>query len=468
MPNPGECIAGRYRLECPLGEGGMGSVWRARHVELDAPVAVKFQHLHRARSDGAAARFRKEARAAARLTSPNVVRVVDFGIDGDVPYIAMELLEGESLRARLERQVVSSLEEVLELTRQASSALDAAHAAGIVHRDFKPSNLFLVQSDEHEVVKLLDFGIAKWFEGEASLEGALTDDNLVVGSAHYMSPEQARGAAVDPRSDVWSLAVVAYQMLTGVVPFQGANIPDTLQRICSGRFEHPSRVLSPDYTSFDAVFARAFELDPDLRFETAGEFSNALTHAGQKLLGTTAPRACPTTSAGGWAFGRDGATLSVRLRPAPSSTRAPRRPFVMLALALALVTAVAVALPRLRSSASAVAPTKSDVSAADALPGRHVATAQGVTPIARQQGSAIPSARVTPPPPQPKAPGRRAASATVRAIAPARATATPAVAAAAPTMTASVELAPAPTPTARVEAPAHLDPVFGLEVPSRR
>ncbi len=461
MPNPGECIAGRYRLECPLGEGGMGSVWRARHVELDAPVAVKFQHLHRARSDGAEARFRKEARAAARLTSPNVVRVVDFGIDGDVPYIAMELLEGESLRARLERQLVSSLEEVLELTRQASSALDAAHAAGIVHRDFKPSNLFLVQSDEHEVVKLLDFGIAKWFEGEASAEGALTDDNLVVGSAHYMSPEQARGAAVDPRSDVWSLAVVAYQMLTGVVPFQGANIPDTLQRICSGRFEHPSRVLSPDYISFDAVFARAFELDPDLRFETAGEFSNALTNAGQKLLGTTAPRAFPPASSGGWAFGRDGATLSVRLQPAPSSTRAARRPFVMFALALALVTAVAVAVPRLRPSAGAVAPASSDASAADALPARRVTTTQDSTPTARPQGSAIANASVTPPP-QPKAPHPRAATTTARAIA------TPPLAAAPPPTIAPVELAPAPTPPAHEETPAHLDPVFGLELPARR
>ena len=125
MPSEGECIAGRYRLECPLGEGGMGSVWRARHLELDAPIAIKFQHAHRASSKGAAARFRREARAAAKLRNPHVVRVVDFGFDSDVPYIAMELLEGLSLKARLEQKLSPSIEEALEFTRQASSALDA-------------------------------------------------------------------------------------------------------------------------------------------------------------------------------------------------------------------------------------------------------------------------------------------------------------------------------------------------------
>lgn len=462
MPSAGECIAGRYRLEGPLGEGGMGSVWRARHLELDAPIAVKFQHAHRARSRGAAERFRKEARAAARLKSPNVVRVVDFGIDGDVPYLAMELLEGESLRARLEQQISSSVADVLEVTRQAASALDAAHAAGIVHRDFKPSNLFLVKSDEGEVVKLLDFGIAKWFEAEASAEGALTDDNLVVGSAHYMSPEQARGDAVDPRSDVWSLAVVAYQMLTGLVPFQGANIPDALRRICSGRFEPPSHVLSVEYVVFDAVFSRAFELDADLRFESAGEFSNALSAAGKTLLGTNRPLASRPAPSSGWAFGRDGATLSVHVSPERRSAQRGRRLLVLLAAALGLMTALAIVVPRTQRPPPATLSTTHGTPPPKALPARGVAPVKESVTGARPQTSATGS-------------GSAASS---RARAPARAqrppAGTPYVRSAGvraelpPTATAPIDPAAAPAPTAPEETPTHLDPVFGLEVPARR
>lgn len=461
MPNAGDCIAGRYRLEYPLGEGGMGSVWRARHLELDAPIAVKFQHAHRARSGGAAERFRKEARAAARLKSPNVVRVVDFGIDGDVPYFAMELLEGESLRARLERQVSSPLAEVLEVMRQAASALDAAHAAGIVHRDFKPSNLFLVKSDEGDVVKLLDFGIAKWVEAEASAEGASTDDNLVVGSAQYMSPEQARGEAVDPRSDVWSLAVVAYQMLTGVIPFQGANIPDALRRICSGRFELPSRALSADYAAFDAVFSRAFELDADLRFETAGEFSNALTAAGQTLVGTNPRRVFPSPSSGGWAFGRDGATLSVPLQPARRSARWGRRPRALLAAALGLLMALVVLVARTQSSAPAAVSITTSVSAPRAASARPVSAVQepntGMSPRLSVTGSTTTLSRS-------RAPARplRAAAATHHLPAVAVGVTQP------PASALPVDPSPAPTAAARAETPTHLDPVFGLEVPALR
>jgi eukaryotic-like serine/threonine-protein kinase len=467
MPSPGECIAGRYRLECPLGEGGMGSVWRARHLELDAPVAVKFQHAHRARSKGAAARFRKEARAAARLKSPNVVRVVDFGIDGDVPYLAMELLEGESLRARLERQVMSSVEEVLEITRQAASALDAAHQAGIVHRDFKPSNLFLVKSGEREIVKLLDFGIAKWFEAEASVEGALTDDNLVVGSAHYMSPEQARGEDVDPRSDVWSLAVVAYQLLTGLVPFHGANIPDALRRICSGHFDPPSRVLSDDYAAFDAVFSRAFELDLDLRFETAGEFSSALTAAGQNLLGSNTPRALPPASTGAWAFGRDAATLSLPLRPARSTAQPSRRTVALAAVALALIGALALAVSQAQSPLPAVASAARH--APVVAPPPRVQVTQEPAPAAIAEApltvnssvpvSTSPKTRKAPTPQRPRLPATGAPQAPQTAIV---------SAAEPPAANPRVDSVPAPAPTLREEAPAQLDPVFGLQIPARR
>jgi eukaryotic-like serine/threonine-protein kinase len=466
MPTAGECIAGRYRLECPLGEGGMGSVWRARHLELDAPIAVKFQHAHKARSKGAAARFRKEARAAARLKSANVVRVVDFGIDGDVQYLAMELLEGESLRTRLERQTLCSVAEVLELTRQAASALDAAHEAGIVHRDFKPSNLFLVQSGGRETVKLLDFGIAKWFESGASAEG-LTEDNLVVGSAHYMSPEQARGDAVDPRSDGWSLAVVAYQMLTGLLPFQGGNIPDTLQRICAGNFEIPSRVLSDAYAPFDAVFARAFELDPELRFDSALEFSTALARAGQHLTGVSTPLPSPATSAGGWSFGRDGATRSVPLgRGRRASRRVRRRLGFAAAALLGFVLALAVILPATRSATPTVA-------APPSVPGTpRAAVPLATTTSAAEVTSSSPGADrsgpnlIKPSKGEPVRPKRRLPPSASRAdhVSPG----VGASAAAPPPSVPQLDPLPAPDTTARAPAATHVDPVFGLEVPARR
>ncbi|HEY3494021.1 MAG TPA: serine/threonine-protein kinase [Polyangiaceae bacterium] len=448
MPSAGQCIAGRYRLECPLGEGGMGSVWRARHLELDAPIAVKFQHAHKARSKGAAARFRKEARAAARLESPHVVRVVDFGFDDEVPYIAMELLEGESLRARLERQALT-VEDVLDLTRQAANALDAAHHAGIVHRDFKPSNLFVVQNGEREIVKLLDFGIAKWFEGEPSAEGALTEDNLVVGSAHYMSPEQTRGETVDPRSDVWSLAVVAYQMLTGVVPFRGANIPDTLRLICAGRFEPPSRLLSPVYSPLDPVFSRAFELDLDLRFETAGEFSSALTAAGRHLIGTTSPRPVPSTTSG-WAFGRDGATRSVALGRSRRRWNGLPRGLGISAAALALVAAALMSVsPSLQSSAPAAprpAPPTRPVSAPAPLEQPSVNVATEPIDTASRNGERHEVGRDTATPHAARAPKRSRRSA----------------------RPADVPAEPAASAGQRPGAHANVDPVFGLELPARQ
>jgi serine/threonine protein kinase len=437
MQVAGECIAGRYRLEYPLGEGGMGSVWKAWHLGLDAPVAIKFQHAHRARSPGAAARFRREARAAAKLGSPHVVRVVDYGIDAEVPFIAMELLEGESLKTRLERQTVSSLEETVEFIRQAANALDAAHAAGIVHRDLKPSNLFVVKEGERESVKLLDFGIAKWFEADG--EG-ITEDDLVVGSAQYMSPEQARGEAVDGRTDVWSLGVVAYQMLTGELPFQGANIPDTLRRLCTGKCDPLSFHLGPAYVPVDAVFGRAFEVDPELRFESAGAFARALSEAAAVL--TPEARLADTfTSPSGWTFGREGATLSA---PVPRAPRrgGKRRALVAVTLAVAPITLALVAF----REEPADGPARTSQTAT-ASPSASVAVA------ILTASTAMPSSLFAPPlgptPPTSSAQPRRRTVAARRPAAESR----------------SVLEAPPPKPPA---PPSHVDPVFGLEVPAPR
>jgi serine/threonine protein kinase len=441
MVSAGECIAGRYRLECPLGEGGMGSVWRARHLELDTPVAIKFQHAHRTHSKGAAARFRREARAAARLRSPHVVRVVDFGFDSGVPYLAMELLEGESLKARLERKLSPTIEEALEFTRQVASALDAAHGAGIVHRDLKPSNLFVVEDGQREVIKLLDFGIAKWFEAEHATEITATEENLVLGSAAYMSPEQARGESVDRRSDVWSLGVVAYEMLVGITPFSGANIPDTLRKICSGSFAFPSRALGATFAAFDPVFAIAFELDTELRFASAGALSEALSDAGS-TLGKDARGTSATHSTGGWAFGRQGQTLSASVAARPHGFRRARRNNVVLAAAAGSIVTLLVGV-------RVLTPSPVNLTAAAALS----------SPRPPPAGATSPALSESLPAPAPSAePGQHAQlpgtpSARVRNLA------------------RRPEARPKPEPARPASSPYHhsrLDPVFGLEVPVPR
>jgi serine/threonine-protein kinase len=287
----------------------MGSVWQALHVELDAPIAVKFQHPRHEHSQRSLQRFRREARAAAKLRSPHVVRIVDFGVDHDLPFLVMELLEGESLQALLDRRARPCIEETSQFVSEAASALDAAHAGGIVHRDIKPSNLFLASTAEKRSVKLLDFGIAKWSDhGEPGL-GASTDSNSIVGSVPYMSPEQARGEVIDSRTDIWSLAAVAYQLLVGELPFIGKNIPDTLRSICSGRFERPSLQLGSEFAPLDAVFATAFQRREE-RFGTAGQFARAFSHSVASLPDTIRTRP-GLQDPKAWVLPRERATLSM-------------------------------------------------------------------------------------------------------------------------------------------------------------
>ena len=233
----GELVAGKYLLERPLAEGGMGALWVARHVELDIEVAIKFSAMGRSESHDA--RFRREARATARLKSPHIVQVFDYGIDRDEPYIAMELLEGESLRELLDREQRLPLERVAALVEEIAKGLSLAHEAGIVHRDLKPSNLFLARVSRELVLKILDFGIAKASAEPAlptssiasSLASDVTRVGAVVGSPGYMSPEQAQGAPVDHRSDLWSVALVAFRMLTGSEPFVGADTAEIVGKI---------------------------------------------------------------------------------------------------------------------------------------------------------------------------------------------------------------------------------------------
>jgi len=270
----------------------MGSVWTARHVLLDLPVAVKF--IVAGNATAGRLRFEREAKAAAMLQSPHVVHIHDYGVDTDAPYLVMELLEGEDLSTRLATRTRLSPCETAAIVIQVARALRRAAEAAIVHRDLKPSNVFIVRGDEDEggeIVKVLDFGVAK--APRITLDGEATKTGTIVGSPRYMSPEQARArAGVDPRSDLWSLAVIAYRALTGRVPFPGDDLPGLVLRICAGRPPPPSQVVPELGTAFDAFFERALQPDPDQRFQTARAFATAFAAAaGEELppLSTRAP-----------------------------------------------------------------------------------------------------------------------------------------------------------------------------------
>jgi serine/threonine protein kinase len=280
----GLVIADRFRLVRPLGQGGMGAVWLAQHTGLDVPCAVKFIHEEAAKSPELRARFEREARAAAQLRSPHVVQILDHGVWGGAPYIAMELLEGEDLAQRLRRRRPLPLtpRETLVIAAQVGRALSKAHAAGLVHRDLKPANIFLVRDDEREIAKVLDFGVAK--VKETSLDDA-TQTGAVLGTPFYMSPEQARGSkSIDHRSDLWALAVVVYQCLIGKLPFRGDALGELLVKIIVEPLPVPSQMAEVP-PGFDAWWARAAARDPAERYQTPKE----LTHALGLALGLTVP-----------------------------------------------------------------------------------------------------------------------------------------------------------------------------------
>jgi serine/threonine-protein kinase len=285
----GDVIADKYELEAVVGEGGMGSVWRARHRQLESAVALKLMSPAIAAQPEALNRFLREARAAARLSSLHVVKVFDFGVDAATPFIAMELLVGESLRSRLDRAGPLSPEATLWVMRQTGRALTKAHGEGIVHRDLKPENLFITQQED-ELLKVLDFGVAK-LSGAGGAPSTSTRTGALLGTPFYMSPEQARGIkAVDHRSDIWSLGVIAFECLTGRLPFESQAFGDLVIQICTLPAPVPSSVARVP-AGFDAWFARATAREPDQRHQSVDELVDTLqaAFAGAELVGVLQP-----------------------------------------------------------------------------------------------------------------------------------------------------------------------------------
>jgi serine/threonine-protein kinase len=275
---PGQVLAGRYRVDAILGVGGMGVVVAATHVHLDDRVALKLPLPATLREPRAVARFIEEARAAARIKSDHVARVMDVGtLENGAPYIVMEVLEGVDLADLLHREGRLEVRLAVDLVLQVCEALAHVHALGMVHRDVKPSNLFCVERPDHRpFVKLLDFGISTLPEGEDG-EPATPPERSVVGSPHYMSPEQLRSPTrVDHRTDIWSLGVVLHELLAGRTPFDGESIAKLVRAVEAGD-RMPLAVLRADLPpALDAVVATCLQTDRERRFASVGEVAAAL------------------------------------------------------------------------------------------------------------------------------------------------------------------------------------------------
>jgi eukaryotic-like serine/threonine-protein kinase len=349
-------VAGRYRIERRLGAGGMSTVFMATDTVLERPVAIKLLAEHLAEDDAFVARFRREALAAARLQHPNIVQVFDSGRDpsSDRHYIVMEYVDGPSCADLLRERKRLEVEETVRVVRDACHGLDYAHRAGVVHRDVKPGNLLV--ADETGFTKLADFGIAK-----AAEQTRITQVGSVLGTAAYLSPEQARGDEAGPASDIYSLGVCAYQFLAGRLPHEYSSLTELALKQQEEHAESISTYRPEVPRELDQAIRVCLERAPEMRYSSALEMARAIesgfqgeaTVATQALAATDATRAMQEMTGTTRAMG-------TRTAPAPARRAAPARPparrperasrrrrvgaFLALLAVLAAIAAVAIAL----------------------------------------------------------------------------------------------------------------------------
>lgn len=293
-------IIGRMQIEELLGSGATGQVYRARHLTLEKPVAIKILHASHTQDPSLVRRFRAEARAASRLEHPNSVRIYDFDEDGPDLYIAMELLDGGDLESVLEREPVLDAHRIAGIMVQVCSALGVAHEHGIIHRDVKPGNIMLVlELDEEgvfkEVVKVCDFGLAKILDANPNASGGpLTKQGMIFGTPTYMSPEQAGGEPIDHRTDVYSCGIIMYRMATGAPPFSAENATGLLMKQI---MSVPDAVLVRNprcNPRIAAVVERAIAKRPEHRYQTMQEMARDL----REILAETTPTPEPAPAIG--------------------------------------------------------------------------------------------------------------------------------------------------------------------------
>lgn len=275
-------LAGRYKLGDRHGGGGMGSVYTAEDSRLGRQVAVKIMQEHLATDPRFVERFRREARSAASLSHPNIAGVYDYGEDDGEEFIVMELVEGRDLAHLLREEGPLAVERATAIASQIAAALGHAHAAGVVHRDVKPGNV-LIGEDDH--VKVTDFGIAR-----ATGDSTLTASGVIMGTVHYISPEQAAGTAARPESDVYSLGIILYEMLTGSVPFTASSAVGVAMRHLDDEVPAPSALEPSVPSEVDEIVRVATAKAPEQRFPTGTEMEAALR------TGTTAPLTSPGTA----------------------------------------------------------------------------------------------------------------------------------------------------------------------------
>lgn len=286
-PLVGRTLDDKYYLEERLGIGGMGTVYRARHLLIDRPVAVKVLNQRFVEDEAARTRFRREARAAGRLQHTNAVTVTDFGESRDgYVYLVMELLEGRNLRDVLAKEAPLDVARSVSLMLQISAAVAAAHEAGIIHRDLKPANIFIVQrADVPAVVKVLDFGIAKLAAESYDDDdpNPLTQIGAMIGTPRYMSPEQCNGAELTPAADVYSLGIILYEMLTGTVPFSGTSPLAIAMKHTSEAPRRPRDFVSSIPPALEQAVLHALEKRQQDRPSNAAEFREELLATAERL-----------------------------------------------------------------------------------------------------------------------------------------------------------------------------------------
>ena len=275
-PKPGDIIADRYRVVAPIGRGAMGTVYRAEHVQISKVMAIKLLHRELQQNPENVTRFHREAESASRLNHPNTVHVFDFGrTKSGSLYLVMEYVDGDDLAKVLNKTGPMPFGRVAYLLAQVAGSVEDAHAAGIVHRDLKPENIVIAQGRDGETAKVLDFGLAKLFEG--SIEAQVTSSGTIVGTPYYMSPEQIQGQELDGRSDVYALGAIMYECVVGEPPFDAPNPVGVLSRHLS---EEPLRPSARSPLSVpaeaDEIILRCLEKDPADRYQTAEEVRQAL------------------------------------------------------------------------------------------------------------------------------------------------------------------------------------------------
>lgn len=271
LPKPGDIIAERYRVVAPIGRGAMGTVYRAEHTQIGKVVAIKLLHRELQEEPENVARFHREAESASRLNHPNTVHVFDFGrTKSGSLYIVMEYVDGDDLSKILEKDGAMPFGRVAYLCAQVAGSVSDAHDAGIVHRDLKPENIVIAEGRDGETAKVLDFGLAKLFEGNMGTQ--VTSSGTIVGTPFYMSPEQIQGQELDGRSDIYAMGAIMYECVVGHPPFEAHNPVGVLSKHLSEEPSAPSgRSPLSVPAEADAMILRCLQKDPNLRYQTAEE-----------------------------------------------------------------------------------------------------------------------------------------------------------------------------------------------------